>query len=144
MNAPLKVTYGEVEIIYDESSDKWTFELRGRCRSMESLAKAKEFIDRPVKDDSEKKFEPVKCWLKRYGDGFKTVTVTSVADCDYRKRVWTVDEHKRRSLETVDNLYPCGVENDALVASWTELQTQITERRARQTALITKMQGLKL
>jgi hypothetical protein len=44
----MTITHDDITITYDEKDNRWHFELRGRQRSAESLAKAKEFIDKPV------------------------------------------------------------------------------------------------
>lgn len=41
----IKVIHSGIEILYVEGENKWTFTLRGRDRSADSLAKAKEYID---------------------------------------------------------------------------------------------------
>ena len=101
----LEVKYKEVEIVYSEENSRFEFELRGKERYAESLAKAKEAIDKPVPGPAGKKFEPVRALFRSYG-GVKPGTITSIAESGYRSQeVWfTQDEGKRRSKECLSDM----------------------------------------
>jgi hypothetical protein len=101
----LEVKYKEVEIVYSEENSRFEFELRGKERYAESLAKAKEAIDKPVPGPAGKKFEPVRALFRSYR-GVKPGTITSIAESGYRSQeVWfTQDEDKRRSKEWLSNM----------------------------------------
>lgn len=103
-----KVEYKEVEIVYSEENSRFEFELRGKERYSESLAKAKETIDKPVAGLGGKKFEPVRA-LFNSSWGVLPGTITSIAAKNGYGRsneVWFVqDENKGRSKELLSNMY---------------------------------------
>jgi hypothetical protein len=148
MSEPIKVTYGGVEITYLEREDKWRFELRGRERSSESLAKAKEAIDRP--DPPEKKpFKRISAWVNKYS-GFAKVEVTSIAESSYgHTQVWVTGtgtgwrHGKERSKESASMVYP-SPQNDAKVEEWMALSKQIDTLRERQVKLVKEMKPLEV
>src|SRR5512135_829560 len=100
MRTEITTTYGGVDITYHERENIWKFELRGRERKAESLAKAKEAIDRP--DPRPKsKVEPIAGWMaERWGDSkWKAVTVTSIAASerwDSSTKVWVTSSGSRK------------------------------------------------
>lgn len=75
----MKTTHREIEIEYAEKENRWVFTLRGRERKVESLAKAKEAIDRPVKEDKPE-FKRRTAWFKQYGRAPLKCEVTSIAE----------------------------------------------------------------
>ena len=101
----LEVKYKEVEIVYSEENSRFEFELRGKERYAESLAKAKEAIDKPVPGPAGKKFEPVRALFRSFR-GVKPGTITSIAESGYRSQeVWfTQDEDKRRSKQSLSDM----------------------------------------
>jgi len=103
-----KVEYKEVEIVYSEENSRFEFELRGKERYSESLAKAKETIDKPVAGLGGKKFEPVRA-LFNSSWGVLPGTITSIAAKNGYGRsneVWFVqDENKCRSKELLSDMY---------------------------------------
>jgi hypothetical protein len=105
MSEQLSVKYYDITISYSEQNNRWEFELRGRERYAESLAKAKEAIDKPVFDKSGKKFIPVRAILRDYS-GAHPGTITSIAESSYRsQQVWFVrDDDKRRSKENLSSM----------------------------------------
>lgn len=130
----MTTTYGGIKITYDERSNKWMFELRGRERSAESLAKAKEAIDKPEPKDK-KPFTKFEAWfLRMYGCEAKRVTVTSVADSTWRDGVhlWVVDG-KGRSKESASDLYPCSPWNDQIIAEMQAIRAQIDDLKRKLT-----------
>jgi hypothetical protein len=116
---PIQVVHHETTIIYNESEDKWEFTLRGRDRSAESLAKAKEFIDKPVPAEKAKPFEKITAWLLDYNRKPVRVEVTGVAE---RSRyggeddVW-IKSGTTRCKQKVRNIVPSNPKNDELIAS---------------------------
>jgi hypothetical protein len=149
MSDLVKVTYDGVEITYNESRDRWTFELRGRERSAESLAKAKEAIDKPEPKEKAP-FARISAYMKSYGDymksygdKFQKVEVTSVAEDDYgTPRVWTVRNGDRRK-ERADSLYCANAKNESLIAEYEALQTEIKALEEKSRALVNKMETIK-
>lgn len=121
----LTVEHDGITITYEEQSDRWTFELRGRSRSCESLAKAKETIERPVKEGT-KKFERIQAYKMSYGDRPKLVAVTSIAE---RTRyggggyVWISDGGQREKVNA-SRLRAVSPANDAIVANITALRSE--------------------
>lgn len=100
----IKVEHGGVTIVYDENESKFVFELRGRERKVDTLAAAKEVIDKPV-PISKKKVDPVAGWVSvdEWGSNpkkFKNVLVTSIAESpSWRDReVWISDNGKRSKI----------------------------------------------
>lgn len=116
----IEQTHDGVKITYNESRNVWEFELRGRCRSAESLAKAKEAIDKPVPEKT-KPFERFDAWFNSYGEWLRA-TVTSISESNsWNQQVWislpkTETNRKERRLKTTpENLYPCGPKNDSIL-----------------------------
>lgn len=134
MSDNIAIVYNNVEIIYDENDNVWRFELRGRQRSTESLAKAKEAIDKPL-PVGKKKFERFSAYLARHDSGFKIVEVTSIADGpSWRNKteVWITFDGNRQKVG-LDDLYAVTPENEALIAKWKQhdLQEKEAEKAKR-------------
>lgn len=136
------MTYGGVEIKYDEKDNRWKFELRGRERSSESLAKAKEAVDAPEPKDKKDKFNRVAAFrFGFYNDNAIVGEVTSLAEkrSSYsRQEVWFVTGTSR-SKESGSKVYPSTVENNALLAEWVVLKQQNTEILEKMSATVAKM-----
>lgn len=118
MNKPIQIVHSDVPITYNEQANKWFFTLRGRDRSAESLAKAKEIIDKPVPVEKAKPFEKIPAWLFKYNSLPQKVTITGIAERgDYRgdPGVWISDEKKNRSKESTRYVYPSNPKNDLIV-----------------------------
>jgi hypothetical protein len=114
----ITITHSDVQITYNEGSDKWEFTLRGRDRSAESLAKAKEFIDRPLPKEKDKPFQRIPAWLFRYNDEPKKVEITGIAEGRGYKgdeKVWISDGKDRRKESVGYSIYPQSANNDAIV-----------------------------
>lgn len=121
----MKVVYGGIEITYDERENVWRFELRGRERSAESLAKAKETIDKPEPNKKANTFERRKAYFREYGS-FKVVEVTSVAEPGYRSGdVFWILNGKNRSKEAGYKLWEYSAENTATVEQIKSLENQV-------------------
>lgn len=145
----VKVTYDGVEIVYSEREDKWVFELRGRERKAESLAKAKGAIDKPDPKEKDKKpFERCKAYkVNNWGDNdFRVVEVTSIADSPTWSRgnqVWIMDGGQRRK-EDAGNLAIISAENTAKVSEWAVRKVEIDQLEELNRSLATSMERLKL
>ena len=115
----MNTKYEDVEISYNEDKNTWEFELRGRQRSCESLAKAKEAIDKPVKETKETKFERFEAYkIERWGCKSKKVTVTSIAEHRHGGNwgsVWISDNGDREKV-CDGQLYEVTKENETLLA----------------------------
>lgn len=132
----IKQTYRDVEIIYIEREDKWNFTVNGRERNLESLAKAKESIDRALdREVKERPWKPFEAWYEdRYGNReYRKVRVTSEADKDYgRRQFWITreieDRHGRkeqkRSKVAMDYLFAATPENDEKIRRIIELRKE--------------------
>ncbi len=122
----MKTTHNEIDISYNEEKDRWEFELRGRSRSAESLTKAKEAIDKELKEKRTQTFPRFAAYIKRSRNGFETVTVTSVADANYGGlHFWTDSQKNGRRKEPASILYPINDHNKAIVAEIVGVEKQI-------------------
>lgn len=76
----VKVIHDEIEIVYIEGDNKWEFVLRGRTRRVDSLAMARDAINK-VPAEKKTPFVRLDCFLiDNYSDdGRRIVTVTSYA-----------------------------------------------------------------
>lgn len=120
----LTVAYGGVDITYVEYTNKWNFELRGRERNVDSLALAKEAIDKPelVK---KKPFIRIPAFVMENDYSpvtkFVPVQVTSVAENPtYRTNVmfWIVDGKGKREQKAAVQVYADTPENRILMAQY--------------------------
>lgn len=121
-------THSDTTITYDERENKWCFTLRGRDRSAESLAKAKEIIDKPVPKEKAKPFEKISAWFFKYSNSPKKVEVTSIAEPHYSlgDMVWISEKGKRSKEYARHQLFPTTSDNDKLV------QTILANERERE------------
>lgn len=112
----IKVTHSGVTITYNEREDKWQFTLRGRDRSADSLAKAKEYIDKPIPAEKAKPFAKIPAWLYSYNaEEPVKVEVTGIAEINYGcQSVW-INNSGVRSKERVHNIYQRNDKNDMLI-----------------------------
>jgi hypothetical protein len=142
----LTVTYDGVEIRYEERSDRWKFCLRGRERSADSLAKAKEAIDKP--EPKEKKpFERISAYYQKgWGGGFIKVQITSIAeDSPYGSRtdVW-INNEGTREKKPASSLYAITPANEKLIADWTVAETQRKALEQEQRDIVEKLEQAKV
>lgn len=115
---PIQVKHDDVLITYHEADNAWKFTLRGRDRSAESLAKAKEFIDRPVSAEKAKPFQKIPAWFLHYNSLPAKVDVTGIAEgrgWRGENEVWISNKGKR-SKEYIGEVRPANPKNDALIA----------------------------
>ena len=124
----IKVMHNDVLITYEERRDVWTFSLRGRERSADSLAKAKEAIDKVPKEKN--KFERVKVYgSPSYSSGFKLEIgeITSLCEKTYgSQQAWTVFG-KDREKALCSNLFPVTPNNTAIVEKILQLNKEIEQ-----------------
>lgn len=133
----MKTEYQGIEINYVEGDNTWRFELRGRDRSAESLAKAKEAIDKQPKE-KRTEFPRFDCYKQqRYEDsGYEIVTVTSIAEKGYGGEQFWISNGKDRSKEQMHSLFPVNEQNTALVE-------QIKEKEKERKAIEKQLSALK-
>jgi pyocin large subunit-like protein len=142
MNEPLKVMHDGIEIRYVEGEDVWRFELRGRERSSESLAKAKEAIDKPEPKER-KPFTRFKAYRSSYGERYVVVEVTSFADTPFWSgtQYWVTGDKKREKVSH-RNLYPVNEHNTPLVEQIAELSKQVDELQDKIRKVSEKLQSV--
>jgi hypothetical protein len=122
------VKYDEIEITYIESENKWRCEIRGRERNFESLAKAKEAIDRPAPEEKTPFTRVEVLMRRRYGDAtYKRATLTSEAEVGRYGRgrhYWGIVDGSREKIEA-DLLFLCNAPNLKRIEKLAELQKKI-------------------
>jgi len=119
------IQYDGVDISYDEYSNQWVFELRGRECKTDSLKAAKEAIDKP--DPVKKKeFKRIPAYVRREIDysgvrKFVPVDITSVAEqkayCD-TPQFWVVSSDGKRAVESSLRVYQDTPENVARMKAY--------------------------
>lgn len=138
----MKTTYNDIEITYVEGTDNWHFELRGRSRVADSLAKAKEAIDKEPKEKRAQTFPRFKAHIHSY-NAWKVVTVTSVAEDNYYgigKSFWILDDDGKRSKERDNSLFPVNPHNDALIKQIREKEDEINALDKQKSKLYERLQ----
>lgn len=115
---PIQVVHSDIPITYNEGENRWTFTLRGRDRSAESLAKAKEYIDKPLPPEKAKPFEKIPAWFFEFQSTPKKVEITGIAEGrgygSNTQYVW-INAPGKRSKEPVHNIVPSNKKNDELI-----------------------------
>ncbi len=146
MNTPIQLTHDGIVITYDEQQNKWCFTLRGRDRSADSLAKAKEIIDKPVPKEKAKPFEKIAAWFFRYSDLPKKIEVTGIAENrSYGgQQVWINCEGNRSKESAAYTIYPQNEKNDSLIAQIVAKENEIIAARKTVDALKRKLSPLVL
>ena len=80
----MQFTHSDIEVSYNEKDNKWHFALRGRHRTADSPAQAKEFIDKEPSPAKAKKFPRFTAYLRAntYGHSanVQEVEVTNIAE----------------------------------------------------------------
>lgn len=149
---PFKIEHNGVTITYDEPRNLFCFELRGRQRTAESLAKAREAIDKPVKEKA-KPFERFKAWKRdsiSWGTSdYVEVEVTSIAEATYDEasEVWvnnTPGSFRSREKIQASSVFPRNERNDAVVAEWKERQGRIKALETEQKATVKKLKSYEI
>jgi hypothetical protein len=125
---PITVVHDDTTITYNESENRWTFTLRGRDRSAESLAKAKEYIDKPLPPEKAKPFEKIPAWFLPYHDKPEKVEVTGIAERRYgAEEVWINVGGRRKKEAVAYKVYPSNTKNDALIEQILAAQKEISK-----------------
>lgn len=143
MSESIKVEYRGTAITYNEDRNRWEFELRGIERSRDTLAKAKEVVDKPPTEKEEgPAFQRIQAWIVRYGD-IQEVTVTSKQESSWRSSsYWIVDKDKRRSTREGYQLYPRNEHNDAIIEQLREIHKRQVALAKEKEAVEKKMKAL--
>ena len=123
----IEVVHSDTTITYNEREDKWQFTLRGRDRSADSLAKAKEYIDKPVAAEKAKPFEKIDAWFFEYTDDPKKVQVTGIAESRYSSspEVWINSKEGRKRVQVRYKLFVANEQNDTTVGQMVARKNQI-------------------
>lgn len=139
----MKTTHNEIEITYNEDKDRWDFELRGRQRSAESLAKAKEAIDKEPVEKRKQVFPRFAAYLKKNWEGYVTVTVTSMADAGYRGGIyfWIAMKDGTRQKEGAESLFPVNEKNTSIIAEIARLDAMVAALKEKISAQQGKLQS---
>lgn len=147
MHNPIQITHKEVVITYEEQTDRWLFTLRGRDRMADSLAAAKEAIDKPVPAEKSKPFQKIPAWWLKYNDDPEKIEITGIADKDYcgRTQVWIRRSSGQRSKETTEfAIYASDEKTDALAAKIIEGRNEIAALMNTNEKLRRQMSPVKL
>jgi hypothetical protein len=140
----METTYKEIKITYQEQENNWLFELRGRERTVESLAAAKEAIDKPFKPKEEgPAFERFDAWIF-HGNEFKHGVVLSEAYSRYQSKMYWVklDGAKVRFQAQHYYVYRCTPEQDKLAKQCIAFTAQIEVLAAEREFVKEKMSHL--
>jgi hypothetical protein len=123
----LQHTHEGTVITYNEKENKWEFTLRGRDRSAESLAKAKEFIERPVPEEKAKPFKKIPAWFFHHAQAPQKVEVTGIAERTFSSLLYVwINNSGKRSKECVSHtIYPSTPANDEKVAEMLKKAAEI-------------------
>lgn len=144
----MKVMYEGIEITYNEPKDIWQFELRGRERSAESLAKAKEAINKPVADKASSAFKRTPAYATsgyRWDSSFTVGEVTSIADVSYGTQyVWFVSQSGKRAKVRHDCTCLATPQNSALITSIESLIAECKALDSKGRALYEKLAKIPL
>lgn len=139
MTEKVTVTYGGVEITYQEAKDNWTFELDGKERFAKSLLNAKAAIDSPERKTEKKPFKKFSVYHANYTrTEWEKVEVTSFTE-DGRE-AWVTRPNGRRTKENIGDLFPLSAEVDQIRA---EMKAIYDQQSALYRALEKKKDELK-
>lgn len=140
MGETMITNYDDVKIEYDEKANKWRFELRGRERSADSLAKAKEFIDKEPKE--KKAFTRTPAYLTDWSfSRFSEVDVTSIAEApaySNSKMFWISNSERREKVEA-RNLFANCDSNEVLIAAIKRIDDEAGKLDKQRTGIIGKL-----
>lgn len=146
MKENLTHTHAGIEITYNEATNRWVFECRGRERSSESLALAKTAIDKPEPNEKPPFKRTTAIYRKSYGGDFAVVDITSIAQppkygSDHCVYYWATDPnpklgHRGKTRDRISSNSLCAntPANHAIVAKITELiklENDLEEQRNR-------------
>jgi hypothetical protein len=144
----LQHTHDGTVITYNEKENKWEFTLRGRDRSAESLAKAKEFIERPVPAEKAKPFEKIPAWLFEHHNKPVRIEITGIAETPAHrlneKHVWIKKGGKREKHRVSFCVFPATSLNDEIAAAIIEKTDEIRKLNKECSDLQRRLQPLEL
>jgi len=142
-NTQIVVRHEDIDITYDQEKNVWRLPLRGRERSFESLAKAKEAINRPAPEGKKSGFAPTQAWLQQGaydGSSWCPTTITAIAEISCgTQRVWATFPGGRRKMRLSD-LYLTSTANNALIEKMSELTKQIEALEDTRREMANKME----
>ena len=145
---PITVVHSDTTITYNEGENRWTFTLRGRDQSADSLAKAKEFIDKPLPPEKAKPFEKIPAWFFPYAESPKKIEVTGIAEGRIAyggdSYVWVTEKGKRSKESVLFRIYPSTPLNDEFIAAILEKRQTIDELKTECEDLKQRLQPLVL
>lgn len=141
----IKQIYRDIEIVYVELHDKWNFTVNGRERNSDSLAQAKESIDRSLDyEKKERPWKPFAAYHQDYNRDFEPVTITSVADRGYGSSTYYwISKGKKRSKESEHELYAATPENEQRITRWRELDKEVDRLEDEKRQLVAEMEHVK-
>lgn len=141
----IKTTHRDIEITYNEHRNRWACELFSK--DAESLADARERIDKKLDAEKKKPFQRFKAFVKSFGYGkggsWPLVEVTSITDDGKQAWVSLGSERQKTGSNYGNNplgLYLHSAENAALVAEIHEHEKAIEALNAKITAAESKLQ----
>ena len=130
----METEYDGVKITYDEKANLWRFTLRGRDRSAESLANAKQAIDKPVPEEKAKPFKRIPAIkVESYVPNFYFGEITSIAETprySNRVEVWFTRPDGRRK-EDLTNFVADTPENRAVIGEAEKLLKEANDLREK-------------
>lgn len=121
----MKTDYKGKKIVFSERDDNWTcYELKMTSKSLKALKKKIDNIDK-------KDFKRFEAYYLNY-EGFKLVTVTSLAKDDgYNREAWVTDEKKSRSKVRVSSLIKATPFNEKVYKNIAALKLESSEIQAK-------------
>ena len=141
MSDTITIQHHGVEIVYLERENRFQAVIRGRERSFESLAKAKEAIDKPDPQEKEA-FKRAPIWYARYQGTPVEAEVTSLAEKpSYGDgNFFWISSEGRRQKEPQRSLFERSESNDAIVKQMAQLDSDIEGLQKKRNKLF---EGLK-
>lgn len=145
--AEMKTIYEGIEIAYDESANLWRFELRGRQRSADSLAKAKEYIDKPI-PEGKKAFQRIPAIrLRNYDSDPDRGEITSIAE-GYKysnsKEVWFIGADKNRRKHYASDFIAVNDANTAMLATLANYRAEVNRLNQKSIELYGQLEKIDL
>ena len=154
----MQFTHSNIEVSYNEQDNKWHFELRGRHRTAESPAQAKEFIEKEPAPAKAKKFPRFTAYLRAgtYGHdaNVQAVEVTNIAESSpYKpqyKQFWIYNpaskNYRDSGREKVDHnrLITKSAGNDKLLDEIRAIEGQIAQLNEQATGLAGKLEFISI
>jgi hypothetical protein len=146
MNEPIKTTHNGIEIVYDESRDRWHFTTEdGVERNAENLHLAKKAIEKPR--NSRSKFKPIPIYYinnRTVIDAHITSFATSSWGGDMMARITYKDSYRNRlSLVRLEHCILKTEKNAKLMEEWKQLLEMSDDYRAKAGKLLEKAETIK-